>query len=71
VAFKALPHCPRLQGLLASRVKNNVGLGLTWRQTPVAPMFYPDISCFRATSNLVTDFYSFSVDIQSPVFIFR
>ena len=28
MAFKAPPHCPRLQGLLASRVKNNVGLGL-------------------------------------------
>jgi len=29
VAFKAPPHCPRLQGLLASRVKNNVGLGFS------------------------------------------
>ena len=28
MAFKAPPHCPRLQGLLASRVENNVGLGL-------------------------------------------
>ena len=28
MAFKAPPHCPRLQGLLASRVKNNAGLGL-------------------------------------------
>jgi hypothetical protein len=28
VAVKALPHCPRLQGLLSSRVQHNVGLGL-------------------------------------------
>ena len=34
VALKALSHCPRLWGSLASRVKNNVGLGLIrwWRE---------------------------------------
>jgi hypothetical protein len=29
VAFKALSHCPRREGSLASQVRNNVGLGLT------------------------------------------
>ena len=28
VASKARPHCPRLQGSLASRVQSNIGLGL-------------------------------------------
>jgi hypothetical protein len=36
VAFKALFHCPRLEGSLALRDLNNVGFGLTISRTPTS-----------------------------------
>ena len=60
VAFKVPPHCPRLQGSLASRAQNNVGSGLN-------PLHSECSNACPSDKNIMLQAQNFKAEIEEQV----